>query len=187
MLIKIIFKFLSTYFFLLFIKGEIIDSYLNRNIAPLERIRMVMTGYFFIQLWRIHIEFLSQKYPGFISMRQNFLANQTFAIFISLCESLILLIKAHREYYPQTPFLPWFHGSEPVEHFFGIARQLNPDFDFADLIQILPKISQYTKALRSQKLSFNQEKTVRQGKYYLIVRFSFILFNNKILLYRLPF
>ena len=136
-------------------KGEIIDSYLNRDIAPLERIRMVMTGYFFLQLWRIHIEFLSQKYPHFISLRQNFLANQSFAIFTSLCESLVLLIKAHREFYPQIPFLPWFHGSEPVEHFFGIARQLNSDFDFADLIQMLPKISQYTKALRSKKLTFS--------------------------------
>lgn len=51
--------------------------------------------------------------------------------------------------------------------FFGIARQLNSDFDFADLIQMLPKISQYTKALRSKKLFFDQEKTVRQGKHYL--------------------
>ena len=153
-------------FYLLY-KGEIVDSYLNRNIAPFERIRMVMTGYFFIQLWRIHIEFLSQKYPDFISLLQNFLANQTFAIFTSFCESLVLLIKAHREYYLQIPFLPWYHGSEPVEHFFGIAHQLNLDFDFADLIQMLPKISQYTKALRSKKLFFDQEKTVRQGKYYL--------------------
>ena len=86
----------------------------------------------------------------------------------------MLLIKAHREYYPQIPFLPWYHGSEPVEHFFGIARQLNPDFDFADLIQMLPKISQYNKALRSQKLSFDKEKTVRQGKYLLLIIYNFI-------------
>ncbi|CAG8799969.1 7608_t:CDS:1, partial [Gigaspora rosea] len=109
---------------------EIIDSYLNRDIAPLERIRMVMTGYFFIQLWCTHIEILSQKYPNFILLKQNFLANQTFAIFTSLCELLVLLVKAHCEYYPQIPLLPWFHGSEPVEHFFGIACQLNSDFDF---------------------------------------------------------
>ena len=62
--------------------------------------------------------------------------------------------------------MPGFHGSESVEHFFGIARQLNPDFDFADLIQMLPKVSQNTKALRSKKLVFNQEKTVRQGKIF---------------------
>jgi hypothetical protein len=34
---------------------------------------------------------------------------------------------------------------------------------------MLPKISQYNKALRSKKLSFAQEKTVRQGKYLLFI------------------
>ena len=63
--------------------------------------------------------------------------------------------------------MPQFHRSESVEHFFGIIRQLNPDFDFSDLIQMLPKISQYTKALRSNKLVFDQEKNVRQGTCYL--------------------
>ncbi len=57
--------------------------------------------------------------------------------------------------------MPWFHRSELVEHFFGIMCQLNSDFDFSDLIQMLPKISQYTKALRSNKLVFDQEKNVR--------------------------
>ena len=84
----------------------------------------------------------------------------------SLCELLVLLIKAHCEYYLRILFLPWFYGSESIEHFFGIPRQLNPDFDFADLIQMLPKISQYTKALRSKKLVVDQEKTVRQGKIF---------------------
>ena len=45
--------------------------------------------------------------------------------------------------------------------------QLNPDFDFSDLIQMLSKISQYTKALRSNKLVFDQEKNVYQGTCYL--------------------
>ena len=135
---------------------------------------MAMTGYFFLQLWRTYIKILSEKYSDFISIRQNILADQTFAIFTSLCESLVLLVKAHREYYLQILFLPWFHRSEAVEHFFGIARQLNSDFDFADLIQMIPKISQYNKALRSKRLSFNQEKTVRQGTKY---SFNYIILN----------
>ncbi len=48
-------------------------------------------------------------------------ANQTFAIFTSLCESLVLLIKAYHEYYSQISFLPWYHESKPVEHFFDIV------------------------------------------------------------------
>jgi hypothetical protein len=54
---------------------------------------MVTTGYFFLYLWRFHIETLNQKYPNFISIKQNFLANQSFAIFISLCELMVLIGK----------------------------------------------------------------------------------------------
>jgi hypothetical protein len=129
---------------------------------------MATMGYFFLYLWHFHIETLNQKYPNFISIKQNFLANQSFAIFISFCESMVLLVKAHRDYYPQIPFLPWLHGSESCEHFFGVARQINSDFDFAELIQMLPKISQYTKALRNKKLSFDKERSVREGRCILL-------------------
>ncbi|POG69476.1 hypothetical protein GLOIN_2v1427013, partial [Rhizophagus irregularis DAOM 181602=DAOM 197198] len=124
----------------LFIMGEIVDCYLNRTISPIERVRMAMTGYFFLHLWRFHITTLHQKYQDFVSIKQNFLADQSFAIFSSLCESMVLLVKTHRDYYTQVPFLPWLHRSESCEHFFGVARQINPDFDFAELIQMLPKI-----------------------------------------------
>jgi hypothetical protein len=100
---------------------------------------MSITGFFFLRLWRFHIESLARKYPDFISIRKNFLADQTFAILSSLCESMVLLVKAYRDFYPLIPLLPWLHGSESVEHFFGIARQINSDFDFAELIQIVPK------------------------------------------------
>ncbi|CAB4419418.1 unnamed protein product [Rhizophagus irregularis] len=154
------------FFIYIFVIGEMIDSYLNRLITPIERIRMVMMGYFFLQIWRFHVETLSRKYPDFISVKRNFLANQSFCIFTSLAESMVLLIKAHREFYPQVPLLPWFHGSESCEHFFGVARQINSDFDFSELIQMLPKISQYSKALRTQKLTFEKEKNVRQGYHF---------------------
>lgn len=126
-----------------------------------------MTAYFFLNLWKFHIETLANKYPDFISIRTNFLAQQSFAIFTSLAESMVLLVKAHREFYPQIPFLPWFHSSEPCEHFFGIARQINADFDFTELIQMIPKIGQYNKALRDQKLNYDKEKSVKQGNLTL--------------------
>src|SRR3954452_23222268 len=140
---------------------------------------MATTGYFFLHLWRFHIKTLYQKYPDFISIKQNFLADQSFAIFTSLCESMVLLVKAHRDYYSQTPFLPWLHGSESCEHFFGIARQINSDFDFIELIQMLPKISQYAKALRNGKLSFDKERSVREGIYIFITNlvYSYFLFH----------
>jgi hypothetical protein len=38
---------------------------------------------------------ISEKYPDFISVSKNFLADQNFAIFISLAELMVLLVKAH--------------------------------------------------------------------------------------------
>jgi len=113
---------------------ELMDSYLNYDIAPIECIQMTITAYFFLHLWKIHIKTLIQKYSDFITLQINFLVNQSFAIFILLAESIVLLVKAHREFYSQIPLLLWIYGSELCEYFFGIACQINADFDFTELI-----------------------------------------------------
>jgi hypothetical protein len=125
---------------------------------------MAMTSFFFLRFWRQHILNLSEIYPDFISLKKNFLADQSYSILISLAESMVLLVKAHREYYPSVPLLPWMHGSEAAEHFFGIARQINSDFTFAELLYIVPKIAQYSKALRNNNLIYEKEKSVREGR-----------------------
>ncbi|GBC36316.2 hypothetical protein GLOIN_2v1779614 [Rhizophagus irregularis DAOM 181602=DAOM 197198] len=124
-------------FVYLFIMSELINSYLNCEITPLKRIKI-----------------------------KNFLAGQSFAIFVSLAESMVLLVKAHQEYYPNYPFLPWMHGSEACEHFFGMACQINSDFNYSELLQLVPKISQCTKALRIKNVTLEKEKSVRDGYYF---------------------
>jgi len=49
---------------------------------------------------------MSEKYFNFVFVSKNFLINQSFAIFTSLVESMVLLVKAHWEYYPNYSFLP---------------------------------------------------------------------------------
>ncbi|RHZ57120.1 hypothetical protein Glove_393g19 [Diversispora epigaea] len=105
----------ESFFIYLFVLGELVDSYLNREICPVERIRM------------------------------------------------FLLVKSHREYYPEFPLLPWMHGSEACEHVFGIARQIRTDFDFAELLQMISKISHYSKSIRTSNLLDEKEKSVREG------------------------
>ncbi|PKY54364.1 hypothetical protein RhiirA4_473138 [Rhizophagus irregularis] len=83
------------FFVLLFIFGELIDCYLNQKI---------------------------KTYPNFISLKKNFLADQSYSILVSLAESMVLLVKAYQEYYPSIPLLLWMYGSEAAEYFFGIAR-----------------------------------------------------------------
>ncbi|CAG8474695.1 5005_t:CDS:2 [Gigaspora rosea] len=93
--------------------GELIDSYLNRNITHHARIEMAM------------------------------IAMQTFNIMISLVESLVLLIKIHRDYYENIPLLIWKHGTESCEHIFEAACQFRSDFTFLEILQIVPKINVY--------------------------------------------
>ncbi|GBC18719.2 hypothetical protein GLOIN_2v1762423 [Rhizophagus irregularis DAOM 181602=DAOM 197198] len=112
-------------FVYLFIIGELIDSYLNREITPLERIKMSMTAFFFLQLWKKHIANMSEKYSDFISLNKNFLADQ-----------------------------------KACEHFFGMTRQINSDFNYFELLQLVPKISQYTKALRAKNIILKKENHI---------------------------
>ncbi|RIB24267.1 hypothetical protein C2G38_1907709, partial [Gigaspora rosea] len=115
--------------------GELIDSYLNRNITHHARIEMAMIVYCFLHLWKCYIETLSDSYSLYIS------AMQTFNIMISLVESLVLLIKIHRDYYENIPLLIWKHGTESCEHIFEAACQFRSDFTFLEILQIVPKIS----------------------------------------------
>ncbi|PKC03347.1 hypothetical protein RhiirA5_264483, partial [Rhizophagus irregularis] len=104
---------------------------------------MAITAYFFLHLWKYHIETLSTLYPSHISISRNFLAMQTFNIMISLVESLVLLIKIHRDYYKDIPLLPWKYGTESYEHIFGISRQYCANFNYLEIVQMVPKINQY--------------------------------------------
>ncbi|EXX66164.1 hypothetical protein GLOIN_2v1779451 [Rhizophagus irregularis DAOM 181602=DAOM 197198] len=127
---------------------------------------MAMTLFFFLRFWYQHILNLLETYPNFISLKKNFLADQSYSILVSLAESIVLLVKAHREYYPSVPLLLWMHGSEAAEYFFGITRQINPDFTFAELIYIVPKIAQYSKALRNDNFIYAKEKSVREEYHF---------------------
>jgi hypothetical protein len=117
---------------------------------------------------------LSETYPNFISLNKNFLANQSYSILISLAESMVLLVKAHREYYPSVPLLPWMHGSEAAEHFFGVARQITSDFTYSELFYLIPKIAQHSKALRNS-IQPEKDKSVREG-IINIINIKVILF-----------
>ncbi len=50
---------------------------------------MAMLAYFFLHIWKNHIEQIQKNYPNIIDIKKNFLASQTFKILISLAESLV--------------------------------------------------------------------------------------------------
>ncbi|PKK77632.1 hypothetical protein RhiirC2_652996 [Rhizophagus irregularis] len=93
---------------------------------------------------------------------------QTFNIMISLVESLVLLIKIHRDYYKNILLLPWKYGTESCEHIFGISCQFCADFNYLEIVQMIPKINQYLRSVKSDDLTFKKEKKV-SIIYFLII------------------
>lgn len=58
------------------------------------------------------------------------------------------------------------HKIETCEHFFGMACQINSDFNYFELLQLVPKISQYAKALRAKNIILEKEKSVCESKLF---------------------
>ncbi|KAI0067574.1 hypothetical protein BV25DRAFT_1876116 [Artomyces pyxidatus] len=120
----------------LFIMGELVDAWQNRNISHVERAKMAMRTRFTLMAWRTHVV----QHPDYRTDVQ-FISRESFDIFVTLCDSLIELIIAYRKFYPSYPFLPWLHSTEVCEHIFGILRQLKADFTYADMLYLEPKLS----------------------------------------------
>jgi len=109
---------------------------------------MAMRGYFFLNMWAEYIENASQFYNSTFSIFKNFISSQSFRIFTSLAESLILLIISHREFYSSYPLYPWEHGTEAIEHVFGISRQIINDFSFYEFFKIQQWVAYQDKIIR---------------------------------------
>ncbi len=134
-----------------------------------------MRAYFFLHAWKNYINKCAILHSAkWYNMNKSCISTQSFNIFCSLAESLVLLVLAHRDYYPKYPFFPWEHGTEALEHLFGIARQLMPDFSYYELYKILNRIQHRDNILRSENISDIQEKKSASGKLYLICFFLLI-------------
>ncbi|PKC03284.1 hypothetical protein RhiirA5_380293 [Rhizophagus irregularis] len=47
-----------------------------------------------------------------------------------------------------------------------MARQINSDFNYSELLQLVPKISQCAKALRTKNIILEKEKSVYEGYHF---------------------
>ncbi|KAH7919930.1 hypothetical protein BV22DRAFT_1199252 [Leucogyrophana mollusca] len=123
---------LSTY---LFVLGELIDAWQNRNISHVVRAKMVMRARFFLMAWQSHVA----QNPDH-NAQINLISRESYDIFVTLCDSLLQLVLVYRRYYPTYPLLPWMHSTEPCEHIFGLLRHLKKDFNFADMLLLERKL-----------------------------------------------
>ncbi|TFY79552.1 hypothetical protein EWM64_g4461 [Hericium alpestre] len=74
------------------------------------------------------------------SMARSFISAPSFNIFNRLCDTLVALAIIYAKYYPDIPFCPWLLGTEYVEHFFGLARTMLPNFTYSQFISLVKHV-----------------------------------------------
>ncbi|KAJ7877550.1 hypothetical protein B0H14DRAFT_3782694, partial [Mycena olivaceomarginata] len=74
---------------------------------------------------------------------------------------LLVVIYARR--YPDQPFCPWLLGTEFVEHFFGLARMMLPNFTWAEFIKLVQHVMVRQRILLSGKFKEKRERNARLG------------------------
>lgn len=119
----------------LFLMGEVVDAYQNREIPHLERVKMVLWLYFFLERWE---SFLGHaQYPK----TTHFISGQFRNILQTVIFGLIQLIVVYRDNYSSRfPLLPWLHSTEVCKHVFGVLCSLIKDFTMLDFYNLVPKL-----------------------------------------------
>ena len=151
--------------------GELFDAWLCRRMAIGDRILAALRARFFLHIWRTHIVALERRYPDLYSTVRSFISGPSFKIFNRLCDTLVLLALAYSQYYPDQPFCPWLLGTDFVEHFFGLARRMLPNFTFAELLKLVKHIMLRQKILLTQK-SGTLPRPEREAKSGYILDFD---------------
>ncbi|KAI0645527.1 hypothetical protein C8Q79DRAFT_1104104 [Trametes meyenii] len=150
-------------FVYLFIFGELFDAWLNRRMAAQDRVLAALRARFFLHVWQNHIKQMERRFPDLYKPNRSFISPSSFNIFNRLCDTLVLLILAYARFYPEQPFCPWLLGTEFVEHFFGLARSLLPNFTYVEFVKLVKHVMLRQQILLSGKLSAKKERTTRAG------------------------
>lgn len=131
-----------------------------------DRILCAFRARFWLHFWRQHIIAMSQHYPDLFSKQRSFISPASFRIFNRLCDTLVLLIISHAQYYPEQPFCPWLLGTEFVEHFFGLARMILPNFTYAEFLKMVQHIMVRQRILLSG--NFKEQREKQSGVGYIL-------------------
>lgn len=106
---------------------------------------------------------MSAAYEDLYSLSRSFISPASFYIFNRVCDTLVLLVIAHAHYYPDQPFCPWQYGTEFVEHFFGLARQILPNFTYAELLKVVQHVMVRQRILLGGNFKENWERNSGVG------------------------
>ncbi|KAG8898537.1 hypothetical protein FRB99_007376 [Tulasnella sp. 403] len=150
--------------------GELFDSWLNRDLPHIDRLIIAFRARFFLHIILHDLKAKCDEHHDLFNSRQSFLSRDSQHILLRLSDSLILLILAHAETYPDTPLCPWEHGTESLEHLFGVSRQVLGNFKYAEFVKHLKAVTLRQQLVSSGKYNARKEKTSASG--YLFDHFA---------------
>ncbi|KAJ7212037.1 hypothetical protein GGX14DRAFT_393664 [Mycena pura] len=107
-----------------------------------------------------------KKIPDLYSPTRSFISPASFHIFNRLCDSLLLLVIIYTRYYPDQPFCPWLLLTDFVEHFFGLARMMLPNFTYTEFLKIVQHVMVRQRILLSG--SFKERRERKAGLGYVL-------------------
>ena len=117
----------------------------------------------FLVIWRMSISQAHEQEPDLFQLQTSFMAESSYQIALRFCDQFILLVLAHLEHYPGIPLMPWQHGTDFLEHFFGIARSFIPDFTYSQLLEMYSHIEARQRILATGKHQTSREKDSNNG------------------------
>ncbi|KAI1782137.1 hypothetical protein LXA43DRAFT_977717 [Ganoderma leucocontextum] len=135
--------------------AALFEAWDNKKMPVNDRVLNALRTKFFMYICNDHIDRMARRFPDLYKRSRSFISPASFNIFNRLCDSLILLVLAYSQYYPDQPFCPWLLSTEFVEHFFGLARTMLPDFTYAEFLKL--------HIILSGKVSAKKERTSRSG------------------------
>jgi hypothetical protein len=143
----------------LFVFGELVDSYQNRSISHVERIKMALRAHFFLDMWLTYLK--KAEYPT----GRFFISREAADISRIVVNALIGLIIIHRDHMDGEvfPLFPWLHSSEMVEHIFAECRKLIKDFTYDNFLHMIPRLTAIIRA--TIKFGFTTDPKARASGY----------------------
>lgn len=120
---------------------DIVNSYMQFDLNPLERIQLIWRGVYFLRIWRTFLD-KSSHY----SVAENFITYNAYTCIELNAKALIALIKMFRDRNTHEQFLPALFDSQACERIFRTFRSMGTtqftkiNFSLMELIHISGRV-----------------------------------------------
>ncbi|KAG8788212.1 hypothetical protein FRC12_014807 [Ceratobasidium sp. 428] len=144
---------------LLFVLGNGFDTLQSCSLDILKCIQMILQMFFFLKIWKSSLKTLGY------SEKNHFITPNVYKILSNLVHSFLSLVIIYCKEldHPNYPLCPWLHSTKGTEHTFGEARKAHPNFDFSDLISVVPKLDVMAMSAVSKGDNFSDAKAHTSG------------------------